>query len=400
MVMEERSDQLEESPGLVTARPQESVPAVVVKEPTPPKGIADAEERDLKNRALALVHDLESASGGREMELTDSITSLGVQAQRRAGTELELLRGRVGEMIAGGGTGDGISNDLVELRMTLNRINPHEVGKTTLTRRILRRVPLVGDTALKTLEKIAVRYEPVSKQAYIIETRLREGRTMLARDNVELRKLYEQVEEEQVPIQKNAYLGELVMQQLSSLLERTEDPLKNERIRNGLHDVDMRVQDLRTMEAVHIQFFVSIEMTRQNNNRLGQSVERTLALGTNVVLVGLAVQMALVRQKNVLVATKRTQEFLGNLIAANAASLRHHTQEIGDVYNNPVIAIDKIAQAHNDLIEAMNTADRLKLEGIHAARENIARLSQLSADMEQRSMELREGESGAVSIEA
>ena len=101
------------------------------------------------------------------------------------------------------------------------------------------------------------------------------------------------------------------MNQLTELLDDTEDTLKVERVRNALHDVAMRVQDLRTMEEVHIQFFVSIEMTRQNNNRLGQSVERTLALGSNVVMVGLAIQSALTRQKRVMEATQRTREFLG-----------------------------------------------------------------------------------------
>lgn len=63
-------------------------------------------------------------------------------------------------------------------------------------------------------------------------------------------------------------------------------------------------------------------------------------------MVGLAIQSALSRQRRVLEATRRTREFLGNLIVANAASIRHDTQEIGDVYNNPVIALEKIAQAH------------------------------------------------------
>ena len=254
---------------------------------------------------------------------------------------------------------------------------------------------------MKVLEKIAIRYEPVSKQVTMIETKLREGRQMIAKDNIELRKLYEQVEQQQLPIQKNAYMGELVMQQLTVLLEQTDDTLKVERVRNALHDVSMRVQDLRTMEEVHIQFFVSIEMTRQNNNRLGQSVERTLALGSNVVMVGLAIQSALTRQKRVMEATQRTREFLGNLIVANAASIKQHTQDIGDLYNNPVIAIDKITQAHNDLIEAMNEADRLKQEGIDAARVNIAKLSQLSADLQHRSQGLRDQRtSQAQSIEA
>ena len=83
------------------------------------------------------------------------------------------------------------------------------------------------------------------------------------------------------------------------------------------------------------------------------------------------------RQKKVMEATQRTREFLGVLIAANAVAIRQHTEEIGELYNNPVIAMDKITQAHNDLMEAMDTADRLKQEGIDTARENIAKLSQL-----------------------
>ena len=115
-----------------------------------------------------------------------------------------------------------------------------------------------------------------------------------------------------------------------------------------------------------------------------------MALGTNVVMVALAIVTALARQKRVLEATQRTREFLGNLIMANADSIKQHTVEIGDIYNQPVIALEKITQAHNDLIEAMNTSDRLKHEGIYSARENIARLRELSAGLVERSRGLRE----------
>jgi len=306
----------------------------------------------------------------------------------------------MGELLSQDGPGGQISRELVDLRVTLEQINPHQAGKTWSAGRLLGKIPFLGNTALRTLEKIAIRYEPVSRQVSLIETRLRDGRAVLARDNVELRKLYEQVEEQQLPIRKNAYMAEVVMQQLSETLERTGDILRKERIRNVLHDLAMRVQDLRTMEEVHVQFFVSIEMTRQNNNRLGQSVERTLALGTNVVMVGLALQVALVRERDVMRATQRTREFLGDLILANAAAIKRHTEEIGDVYNSPVIALEKITQAHNDLIEAMDLADRLKQDGIDAARENIAKLSQLSAELTQRSQGLREEAMDAPSIEA
>ena len=399
MVTKERPGDVDDTTELAPIGPQ-AMDSTEAKEPQPPQGLSQEEEQQLKERAVALVDQLVDASGSREMELADRITGIGIQSQRKAGTELELLKGRMGEILSRDGPGAQISKELVDLRVTLDQINPHHAGQRGLAGRLVGKVPFVGDTALRTLEKIAIRYEPVSRQVSHIETRLRDGRAVLARDNVELRKLYEQVEQQQLPIRKNVYMAELLMQRLGDTLEHTEDLLKKERIRNALHDVAMRVQDLRTMEEVHVQFFVSIEMTRQNNNRLGQSVERTLALGTNVVMVGLALQVALVRERAVMQATQRTREFLGDLIMANAEAIKRHTDEIGDVYNSPVIAIDKITQAHNDLIEAMDIADRLKQEGISAARENIAKLTQLSAELAERSQGLRERAVESQSVEA
>jgi len=390
----------EENVDLSPAEPQERLPARV-KEPAAPEGITDEELQELKKRSADLVKQLEGASGSKEMEYIDTITSVGIKAQRNAGTELDLLRTRVGDMISGGGPGAQIPKELADLRLTLNQINPHEMKDIGFVRRAFSKLPIIGKPALKVLERIAIRYEPVCKQVAVIETRLREGRTMLTKDNVELRKLYEQVEAQEKPIQKNAYLGELLMQQLDEVLKHTDDPAKTERVQNALHDVSMRVQDMYTAQEVYTQFFVSIEMTRQNNTRLGQAVERTLTLAANVVLVGLAIQSALSRQKRVLQATQRTREFLGELLVANAAAIKQHTAEIGDVYNNPVIAIDKITQAHNELMEAMDMADRLKQEGIASARENIGRLKELTAGLQERSKGLRElPAAGPQSIEA
>ncbi len=391
MATDGRPEQQEDIMELVPTGPQ-NLASVECPEPTAPQGLSNEESQEIQVRATDLVRQLEGASGSDELELIDRMTNLGIQAQRSAGGEMELLRGRVGDMIAGEGPGTELSKDLVELRAALKQINPHELRNEGFPRRLLQLIPFAKQLspAVRIIERIAIRYEPVSRQVSMIETRLRDGRAMLTRDNVEMRKLYEQVESQQLPIQKNAYLGELVMAQLGELLERTEDTLRAERIRNSLHDVSMRVQDLRAMETVHIQFFVSIDMTRENNTRLGQSVERTLTLAINVVTVGLAIQVALARQRRVLEATQKTREFLGNVLVANAAVIKQHTEEIGDVYNNPVIAMDKIAQAHSDLIEAMDTADRLKQEGIDAARENIAELSKLSSVLQRRALGIRE----------
>jgi len=377
--MAQSDDRLADRLSLVSLETGQMASQAVV-DPTPPARLTEAKVEVLRDRAEALVRQLESTEGSKELELIDSVTQLGSQAQREAGDELDLLRGRVGDMVTRGGTGAQITQDLIELRLTLNQIDPQDLRQ----RGFLRRMSGLLKPALRVLEKIALRYESVSRQIAVIETRLREGRMMLSRDNIELRKLYEQVEVQQMPIQKNVYLGELIMQQLDGALQRTHDPRKAERLRNVLYDVSIRVQDLRTMEIVHEQFFVSIEMTRQNNTRLSQAVERTLSLATNVMLVGLAIHTALARQKRVQEATQQTRAFLGSVIAANATAIKKHTEEIGDIYNEPVIALDKLVLAHRELLDALDAADRLKQEGIAAARGNIAKLAQLSADLQQR----------------
>ena len=174
------------------------------------------------------------------------------------------------------------------------------------------------------------------------------------------------------------------MQELSQLYDETDDARRRDRVQAALHDVAMRVQDLRTMEEVHVQYFVSIELTRQNNNRLGQAVDRTVTLATNVVTVGLAIQAALIRQKRVMEATQRTREYIGELIAANAAAIREHTEEIGDLYNSPVVAIDMLVQAHNDLVAALESASHLREEGIASARKNIDDISELTVGLADR----------------
>lgn len=304
--------------------------------PTIPKAMSEEEAQMVQRQAEELVRRLEDAAGAQELEMLDSVTNAGIEAEKNAAGQLNLLKTRMSTFLDEGGTGGEIAEGLRDLRLTLNKINPHEITDNGALGRLIGSLPVIGsryNPVVRALSKIALRYEPVSQQIVMIETGLRDGRALLVRDNIELRKLYEDVESQQLHIQRNAYLGELLAQHLTRILEQVEEPLRQDRIKTVLDGVMSRVQDLRTVIEVHAQFFLSIEMSWHNNNRLGQSVERTLLLATNVVTVGLAVQSALMRQRRVAQVAIKTREFLGELITANASAILQHTQEIGDLYS-------------------------------------------------------------------
>lgn len=375
-------------------RPAEEVPAIPGRTTRP--SIPDDEANVLDERAAAIVAQVEASTGSKEMELFDSVSAVGVEAQRRGGHELESLRIRVGEMLGSEAVASRVTKELINLRIELGKISPK--GKSSTRARFLGALPF-GNSALHQLERIAVRYETVSKQIVTVERRLAEGRAMLRSDNEQLRQLYKDVEQQQTPILRNIYLGNRLITALEELIARVTDAAKRERLQRLLFDVTMRVQDMETMLEVHAQFFVGIELTRVNNSRLSQAVDRTLSLATSTLMVGLALQAALSNQRRVLDATRRTREFLGDLIVTNAAAIKQQATEIGDVYREPVVALEKLEQAHHDLEEAIDIAAKLEVDAIEQAKTNIGRLQQMTERLAQRAGSIPATD-GSRSIEA
>ena len=350
----------------------------------PPKTMSASEVIEARRQARELVRCVRDSDGGDQLAAIDEVSSVGLQSQRNAGRQLELVRGRMATLLDGGSASKSLANELVNLRVALDNIDPASGGHSRLSR-LRRSLPFVRNkTMLRTLKKVAIRYEPATKQITIIETKLREGRALLVRDNVELRRLYEDIEGQQDAIKRQTYLGQVLLQELEELRVDDDDPLQRDRLQAAKHDVASRVQDLLTMQEVHVQYFVGIELTRQNNQRLGQAVDRTLTLATNVVTVGLALQAALVRQREVQEATERTRQFLGELIVSNATAVRRQTEEIGDLYQDPVIAMDKLTQAHHELVAALDAAGKLREQGLDTARRNIDELTVLTQELDRR----------------
>lgn len=351
--------------------------------PDPPPEVDMEQAAELRRNTATIVQQLVEAEGGQAMRTIDEVSVLGVREQSTATREIDLLKVRLGAIMADEGGGAQIARDLAELRSSLDDLNPSNAPGGSVLSRAIKAIPIVGriPSPAKAVRKIAIRYEPVSRQVATIETRLREGRATLLHDNVELRKLYEAVEQQRPEITRSAYLGELIMDGLDEAVQGEKDVDRTRRLEMALANVATRVQDLHTMNEICMQYLVSIEMSRQNNTSLVHAIDRTLALGSNVVMIGLAIQVALSRQSRVMEANQRTREFLGNLVVSNAELIKRHTEEIGDIYKSPVIAIEKVTQAHSALVDAIASARRIRAEGVSMARQNIQRLNTLASQV-------------------
>ena len=363
-----------------------SVSAQAAPQPTVPRALEVVERDEIEAQARALIEQVSAAPEDRA--LGRQLAAIGSDAQQRTGTEMELLQTRVGTLLKDlDGPGARIPEGLVDLRKTMDSINPHALLSKPqgFISRLLRRAPVVGDV----LADIAIRYESVQTQIDSIVNGLRAGKDELLQDSIELETLYDRVQTAQVDVQKAAYLGELIWKDLEAKLPQVADPTERQRLESVLHRVAMRVQDLRTMEQVNTQFFVSIDMTIQNNDHLSDAITRTMTVTQSLLTVGLAIQSALSKQKKVLGAVQETQKYSADMLAANAASIKQQTTEIGDLYTNPVLALDKVKSAYDDLLGAMDEMDRLRRTGTESAKEGIAQLSAMTAELAPKAEGLR-----------
>ncbi len=373
---------------MATAEPTQSdsasVPATSPLDAKPPAGLDAQGQAQLAEKADQLALAVIADPGDRK--LGRQVGAMGVREQQRASKEIGLLKTRVGTMLSQlDGEGAEIPRTLVQLRHTMDEINPQVLGQPSGIAKLLGRTPGIG----KVLKRIAVKYESVQTQIDGIMAGLRHGKDRLIQDNAELEQLYDQVSAAQNGVQQSAYVGELLMQRIEEESLTATEPAQRQKLNSMEHKVGMRVQDLRTMEQVNLQFFASIDMTLQNNDALCEQIDRTVMVTQSLLTVGLAIQAALANQKQIASAVKQVQDSTAAMLEANAASIGRQTKEIGEMQNNPVIALDRVKNAYNSLVGAMDEMEKIRAVGTEKARAGIAELSQMSAALEPKVEALR-----------
>ncbi len=364
-----------EAPNQPDTQAIDTPPEAVV--PKPPAGIDDDSRSQLAGKAEQLALAVLAEPGDRK--LGRQVSAMGVREQQKASSEIGLLKTRVGTLLSQiDGEGAEIPRTLVELRHTMDEINPQVLGQPSGIAKWLGKAPAVG----KVLKRVAVKYESVQTQIDQIMNGLRHGKDRLLQDSAELEQLYEQVQVAQQGVQQAAYVGEMLMERIDQGTADVVDVAQRQKLQAMSHRVAMRVQDLRTMEQVNLQFFASIDMTLQNNDTLCEQIDRTVMVTQSLLTVGLAIQAALASQKQIASAVKQVQDSTAAMLEANAAAIGRQTQEIGQMQNNPVIALDRVKNAYESLVSAMDEMEQIRATGTEKARAGIAELSRMSAALE------------------
>jgi len=328
----------------------------------------------MKDKAMALAVDVKEKTGPSLMRVIDAV---GSESQDKMVKANDMMQQSVGALLTGLDGKSPTADKLLELRHTFDELNPNALSNkwyfNWMPKGIKRNMVV----------KFAGKYQSMQSHVNGVMNGLRAGKDALLETSIELEVQYKEIEAAYQQIQADIYVGEKLFAEIEKMEAQTdtEDAAEVQKLASAKNKVARRVRDLRTKEQAALQFFISIDQTIASNELLSEQIDSALSVGPMVMTNALRIQAALARQETVKKAVAEFQDGLGELMADNAKAVNQAAQEIGDLYNNPVIALEKLQEGFNGLMEAVNTANETMANSTAKAREATAVLEDMSAQL-------------------
>ena len=303
----------------------------------------------------------------------DGIHALGNdEIKQSASVSNRLLDRPVGELARGQDKSSTVSNALLQLRRTVEDLDPSERG--LLDRRRLFGILPMGNR----LRDYFGRYESAQGHLNAIVQALYRGQDELLKDNAA-------IEQEKVNLwavmdrlKQYLYLARAMDTALDARIHEVQarDPERAKTLREDcLFYVRQKTQDLATQLAVSAQGYLALELIRKNNLELVKGVDRATTTTVSALRTAVMTAQGLVNQKLVLDQIGALNQTTADMIEGTSAMLRQQSAGVHEQAASATVSIEKLQAAFANIYATIDTIDASKLHALETMRQTIDALS-------------------------
>ena len=270
-------------------------------------------------------------------------------------------------------SGSDISRALVDLRTTVEKLDPSAQGDLFAPRKLLGLIPFGN-----RLNEYFDQYRSSQSHLNAIVETLKRGKDELLRDNAA-------IEQEKVNLwtlmerlEKYIYLGKKLDAALDAKAKALEatDAQKAKVVREELlFYTRQKVTDLLTQMAVNIQGYLALDLLRKNNFELIKGVDRATTTTVAALRTAVMVAQALVNQKLVLDQISALNSTTANMIETTSDMLRQQTGEIHQQAASSTIEVEKLRKAFENVYQTMDAIADFKSRSLDSMRKTVDALS-------------------------
>ncbi|MGW0120112.1 toxic anion resistance protein [Streptomyces sp. NPDC003327] len=307
------------------------------------------------------------------------IDALGAGEMRAAAKQsnrmLERTVRSLGDGAAGGDAQARVGSSLVELRRTVEDLDPRDAPAKG-ARRLLSRLP--GGNRFR--DHVA-RYASSQATLNRIVGALRGGQDELRRDNAALQTERTRLWETMGKLQEYAVLTEALDGAVEERIALTADPVVADALRaDVLFPVRQKHQDLLTQLAVCAQGYLAMDVVRRNNAELIKGVDRAASTTVSALRIAVMLASALENQRKVTEQVNALRSTTEELIRGNAEMLSSQAGEIQRIAADPAVGAETLRTAFQQIYRTLDAIDTYK---VRATESMAATVESLTAELQQ-----------------
>jgi uncharacterized protein YaaN involved in tellurite resistance len=266
-----------------------------------------------------------------------------------------------------------VSHALVELRRTVEDLDPASQGDLLSPRKLFGMIPMGN-----RLRTYFMKYQSSQSHINSILDRLYRSQDELQKDNAVIEQEKANMWELMSKLQQYIYVGKRIDAALEERIGQfqLEDPEKARVVKEEmLFYVRQKVQDLLTQLAVNIQGYLALDMIRKNNLELVKGIDRATTTTVSALRTAVIVAQALANQKLVLDQITALRSTTSNLIESTSALLKSQTADIHKQATSATVNLTQLQTSFANIYQTMDMIADYKLEALDAMRQTVDGLS-------------------------
>src|SRR3954471_15871226 len=264
----------------------------------------------------------------------------------------------------------GIGADLIELRRTVEALDPKEATKT---KKLLGFIPF-GNRVDRYFDKYRSSQSHIQK----ILGSLGNGKDELLMDNAAIDTERANLWKTMHKLEQMVHISKTLDQKLEDKANEFDatDPAKAKAIReSALFYTRQRTTDLLTQMAVTVQGYLALDLVKKNNVELIKGVDRASTTTVAALRTAVTVAQAMTNQRLVLEQITSLNTTTANVIDSTGELLKSQTGEIHRQAASSTIPLETLQRAFQNIYDTMDTIDRFKVEALGSMKQTVQTLS-------------------------
>jgi uncharacterized protein YaaN involved in tellurite resistance len=266
-----------------------------------------------------------------------------------------------------------VSKGLIELRQTIEKLDPSRQGDLFAPRKLLGMIPL-GSRLVAYFDG----YRSAQSHLNAIIESLYRSKDELQRDNAAVETEKARLWDLMKRLEQYIYLGKTLDAALSAKIGSIEatDPERAKVLKEDvLFYARQKVTDLLTQMAVNVQGYLALDLIRKNNIELIKGVERATTTTVSALRTAVIAAQALANQKLVLDQISALNTTTGNIIESTAAMLRQQTAQVYAQASSSTIDVKQLQSAFNNIYATMDAVADYKVKALASMQQTVDALT-------------------------